>query len=293
MGFTPSEMKILPSLVGISILDNLEEENDDFLQGFILGMKDAQASIKPRFNDQSARDYDKLNILNVAQNNIKEADLYFSKLDEERDLSCIAPKILYYRCLEEGTGTKLNNQTKVTIHCKIETPNAFVVTNTWADSQPLEVDLRNAIPGFTWGVRSMKVGETRELFIHPCIGYGIYTTLEKGIYLKARIQLLAIQDNNEEFTQFPPLSCFDFDKDLDTLHKYNFAEVSKIAGYLHGYDIWDHYKQVNYYTLQQVLNYIDQFKSKEDEINYESEANQDLLNRLHWNIYHQESLLKP
>ena len=79
-GFSPSELKLLPSLVGMSILDNLED-NDDFMQGFILGMKDANANIKPRFNDQSAGDYDKLKVLITAQNDyIKQADLYFSKL---------------------------------------------------------------------------------------------------------------------------------------------------------------------------------------------------------------------
>ena len=52
---------------------------------------------------------------------------------------------------EEGMGIKLNNQMKVTIHCKIETPNAFVVTDTWGSNQSLEVNLREIIPGFARG----------------------------------------------------------------------------------------------------------------------------------------------
>ena len=153
----------------------------------------------------------------------------------------------------------------------------------------MEVNLNEAIPGFAWGMRGMRVGETREIFIHPSIGYGIYTLLEKGIYLKARVQLLAMQDN-EENVPFPILSCFDFDKDLEVLKQYNFTEISKNAGYLQGYNIWKHYKKVDYYTLEQILNYIDQFSSNEEEIDYEAAANQDLLNRLHWNIYHKKEL---
>ena len=76
----------------MSILGNLIEENDDFIQSFIPGMKDAQANIEPHFNEQSAGSYDKLKILISAQNNIKEADLSFARFEEEQHLNCIVPQ---------------------------------------------------------------------------------------------------------------------------------------------------------------------------------------------------------
>jgi FKBP-type peptidyl-prolyl cis-trans isomerase len=289
LGFTPIELKSLPFLVSMSILENLEDENEEFKQGFLLGMKDAQVGIESRFNDEGADSYDKLKVLNIARNNIKQADFYFSALDKEEDLNCILPKKIYYRRLEEGESAQLNNQTKVTIHCKIETPHATVIADTWKNNQPLSVNVNDIIPGLAWGMKGMQIGETRELFIHPSVGYGIYTLLEKGIYLKVHIKLLAFSENGESHP-LPPLTSFDFNKDLDFLHQSNFEEVSRIAGYIQGYDIWNHYKKVDYYSLAQILGHIAESQSEEKKIKYESMVSQDLLNRLHWNIYHQETL---
>ncbi len=291
LDFTASERKLLPSMVGMGIQNILDDKNDDYKKGFILGMKDAQTNTKPRFNGQSADSYDKLIALSTAQNNIKQADLFFSKLDKDKDLTCKSPKKLYYRSLEKGLGTELSNQAKVTFHCKIETPNDQVLIDTWANNQPMEINLNDVIPGFALGMQGMKVGEIRVLFIHPCVGYGIYTLLEKGIYLKAFVKLIAIH-NSGKYVPFAPLSSCDFDKDLSALNNSNLADVSKEAGYLQGYDVWNHYKQASYYTLEQILNSMDSHKSKTDGIIYESTPNQDLLNRLHWNIYHLKLLDK-
>lgn len=77
----------------------------------------------------------------------------------------------------------------------------------------------------------MKVGETREIFIHPLLGNGIYTTLEKGIYLKVEVELLPI-DFSEKFT---PLIQESFDPEVFKLAKLDkFNEISKEEGYQRG-----------------------------------------------------------
>ena len=220
-----------------------------------------------------------------AQNNIKKADIDFLALDQDKTLTCIAKNTLYYRTLEQGQGPQINKPSKVTLQCKVEIAEGLIVTDTWANNKPIEMHLNDAISGFAWRIKGMRQGETRELFIHPSVGYGIYTFLEKGIPLKAQIELVFFEED-ENSHDFPPLSPLDFTEDFAVLDGYNFAKASKIAGYFKGYEIGDHYKQTPFYTLDSILEYLKQFKVSENKMNYESEENQDLLNRLHWNIYY-------
>ncbi len=281
--FTEADLKLLPSIVAMNILDSTQSEDDDFLQGLISGMKDADAKLNRRFDDPGL--YRKLKVLKSAQDNIKQADLFFLKLEQDKNLKCITPKKLYYQCLEEGLGEGLNNPTKVTIHCKIETPNSLPIIDTWKKNQPLEINLNNAISGFVLGMQGMKRGEIRELFIHPSMGYGIYTLLDKGIYLKARVELISFHQDSE--APLPvSIPSFDFDDDLKILKNNDLAEASKIEGYIRGYAIWTHYKKANLYSLEEILQIIDSDKFDEHIITYELQESQDLLNRLHRYIYH-------
>lgn len=279
--FTAAELKLLHALIAKGILEALNDEDDNFLQGLILGMHDANSNSQSRFDDNVGYDYKKMKILKIAQNNIKQADFYFECAAQEQNLICISPQKLLYRCLEEGTGAKLDAQTEVTIHCKIETPKSLVIADTWDDNHPIRLHLDDMIPGFVQGMQGMKVGETRELFIHPSVGYGIYTFLEKGIYLKARVKLIAIHDVKNPL-DLGAFSCDDSEDAFAVLNKCNFAELSKITGYRRGHSIWNHYKHEKQCSLEQVLN---QIHTKNENIDYESKKNQNLLNRLHWRIY--------
>lgn len=281
--FPEKELELLPTIVAMNILDNIPAQNDEFLQGLILGMKDSEANLEKRFN-KPIEIYRKLEILKTAQDNINQADLYFAKLEEDKRFTCIAPKKLYYQCLEEGWGKKLDNQAKVMIHCKIETPKSLAIIDTWKNNEPMEINLNHAIQGFILGMENMKIGELREILIHPSLGYGIYTLLEKGIYLKAKVKLLSF-DSEIDLNKHLPISSYNFDEDLNFLKNNDFNEASKIEGYLQGYNIWTHYKKAKLYSLKEILKIIDLDKFDKYITAYESKEHQDLLNRLHWQIY--------
>ena len=62
------------------------------------------------------------------------------------------------------------------------------------------------------------------------------------------------------------------------------AEKKRFA-YAMGYQIWQHYKKSKYYNLSQILDWGDQFQNGAD-ADISLEKSQDIINRLHWNIYH-------
>jgi hypothetical protein len=130
----------------------------------------------------------------------------------------------------------------------------------------------------------MKIGEIREIFIHPSVAYGIYTSLEKGIYLKARVQLIEINGNDVQST-FPALTTTDLNEDFGESLKYNFFAVSKVEGYNQGQTIWEHYKKEPSYSLSQILEGIHQLNKKTINVDLDSTQNQALITKIHWNVY--------
>lgn len=150
-----------------------------FLEGFNGNVSDSEL-------DKEILSYpNALEHIQKAKNNLKAADRYFQKIKKNRSFSAILNPYLYYSLVEPGSGPPLEGQTDVVIDYEIFSPSGKKLSS--AISQHL--DLRKALPAFSHGIQGMKIGEKRELLIHPSLAYGVHTSLEKGIYLKAIVTL--------------------------------------------------------------------------------------------------------
>ncbi len=130
----------------------------------------------------------------------------------------------------------------------------------------------------------MKIGEIREIYIHPSLGYGIYTTLEKGIYLKAMVQLVKILKVPSK-ENWPAPVYMDFSKEMNPSIKQNCEEMAQKVGYVTGYKVWQHYKLSQLYSLSIIQEWIRQFQNGL-ELDISSDEKQNVINKLHWNLYH-------
>lgn len=283
--FEESEIKQLPSLVAANIWRILKSEDERYQQAFIEGMKDAEKFSEFQLqNGMCTSKYRKLQALLKIRKNLKEAEDYFTQLDKRVDLIQVLPFKLYYKVIQEGNGELLDRQTNVLLNYIIRTPNDQIVANTEMFGHPNSINLADTIPGFAWGVKGMKVGETREVFIHPTLAYGVYTTSDKGIYLKSHITLVGINEE-EDGRIFPILAPLDL-PDVSPTIDIEYEEEVKKEGYAKGYQSWYHYKKMRlYYSLDSVLKWIDRLQSGEN-VEISSIKNQNTINRLHWNIYH-------
>ncbi|NGX61331.1 MAG: hypothetical protein K940chlam9_00816 [Chlamydiae bacterium] len=59
------------------------------------------------------------------------------------------------------------------------------------------LDLTKTIPGLSYGLQRCKQGEKREIYIHPALSYGVHTYLDKGIYLKALVEVHHVEEEKE------------------------------------------------------------------------------------------------
>lgn len=267
-----------------------------FINGFYKGMQDANKGNKDLSIDSTGH-YEILKAVVRAKENAERADRFFAELDKDVNAVPVKRGEIYYKVLQKGDGEILDFQQTVKVHCRAITPDGLVICDTWANGSPIVVELSEAIQGFAWGMKGMQEGEIREIFMHPKVAYGIYTTLEKGIYLRAEVQLLSIEPSENSST-FPTIEPLDFEAIFSRLNKYNLEEIANNEGYLLGYSIWDHYKKEDSLTFSEILDMLKALersqsfpmkKSIQVDAKSMSASDRSILNSLHWNLY-QKSL---
>lgn len=280
--FSSFENKQLSFLVSANIWNVLEDECPSFRKAFLIGMNDADSNSFKDMASDSLR-FEKLRALIEAKKSLKTCDEYFAKLHLDTTLNPISVKKLYYKITQLGNGKAISSQAKIKVHYTIFSPDNKIIADTRTSGEPIQLDLAETISGFVWGVQGMKIGETREIFIHPTFAYGIYTTLEKGIYLKVLVSLIDIDHDGKEFVEPKAL---DLTEVLNMDLEKEYSEQAYKVGYAQGYATWSHYKKSHLYQLAEITKWISQFESGFQH-HLESESAQKLLNSLHWNIYSQ------
>jgi FKBP-type peptidyl-prolyl cis-trans isomerase len=281
--FDEKQSSQLSYLVGANIWKVLEDENDLYVQSFLNGMEDLEKDRLKNVVFVNSIKYENLKALIEANKNIKIAEEYFDRLDKDSSFIRIIPHRLYYKILQEGSGIKLDKQINVTVNYAITSLDDQVLANTFLGEGAVDIDLLETIPGFLLGMKEMKVGEIREIFIHPSLAYGIYTNLEKGIYIKAKVQLIAF-DKIQNENKLGSFKISDLTIEDEPNIDLEFQEEIKKIGYADGYRIWQHYMKNKLYSFSSVLSWINQFQAGvQSDISSQSE--QDMINQLHWNIY--------
>jgi|GEM_PF-4670832 len=118
--------------------------------------------------------------------NLNEANKFFEELKNKKNINCLNNKKLYYRIIEHGKKSTPLLQKLVIINYSIISP----IGHCLSTQSNVIINLENTILGFQQGLQGIKIGETREIWIHPCLAYGFETSLDKCIYLKAIVTLI-------------------------------------------------------------------------------------------------------
>lgn len=212
-----------------------------------------------------------------AKENLKLAHETFQSLAANNDLRCVAAHELYYRIIKEGKGEIECSGALVKLEYSIFSPLGHCL----AHNRKATINLKNTIPGFAQGIQGMKIGETREIFIHPNLAYGFKTTLDKCIHLRAVVTLLDI-DKNGGF-DFPLESCH-LSPLMDSKNQLVINENYKMALLERGSKIARHLKKCPEVDLILIANHLKHLHTKNETV-FTSEEEQDLINKIHWNIY--------
>lgn len=287
--FSLEQSEAVAKVVSKNIWQSICNQNQSYMQGVFLGMQAAQNDTRSPLPSISY-DYTKLKVVKAAKENVDNADRVFALLDHDQQFTPLENKHVYYRVLQQGDGQQLTGPQQVTVHCKATTPSGDVLVDTWNSGKPIEVDLNETLSGFAIGMTKMQERERREIYIHPSLAYGLYTNLEKGIYLKAEVELVEIGPQKEASGDFRA-NYFDFSPFFDRLKQFDFDAISRDEGYLLGYEVWSHYKKLGFLSLSKVVDMIKQYDRTSNHAGDRplpeegSEEEQDLLNHVHWHLY--------
>lgn len=265
----------LNHIVARGIWESLQCCDKEYLSYFISGMENPEAESNDdgcAYFPRSRRE------LIQAKNNLVNTNHLFSEFEKKEDLKPIIPEKLYYKILKQGQGETICDGPLVSLDFDIFLPSGCSISQ----KSNVTINLKNTIPGFALGVRGMKIGETREIFIHPSLGYGFDTSLAKCETLRAVVTLKDIYVN-QRYSQSEQTLDLDFifneSMNNEQLGKYKAALFEK------GKQIAHHLKKGSQVDLTVIRSYLKDFQNNAESWKPTTEEEQCLINQMHWNIY--------
>lgn len=295
LAFEKNESRQLSDLVVAELWNLIGDEDDKFQDAFYIGMEERENGKTKKSYRVSWAEYEKCKVWLKIEEKLDQCRIFINNLEKSKDCRVIIPGKLSYKILHQGNSSlTITKGSRALFHCTVFAgPHNALVFDTIRGNIPLEIKISDTIPGFALGVQGMALGEIRELYIHPDYGYGVYTTFDKGQYLKITVQLVEIvsNDTNGKIADSNP---FDIEalipRNLQTLYqKYQYE-----LGYLMGYQMWEHYKDCDHYSLSQLLAGLKiRRRHPNDHKSPDAENASDLMNRLHWNLYVKKSNSSP
>ncbi len=263
-------------LVARGLWESIQNYDKEFLSYFIKGMENPNISCSeiPRLAYFPGYRREVIG----AKNNLERTADLFRSFEKEQNVTCIIPQMLYYKTLKRSHNKIECIGPLVSLEFSIFSPLGHCL-----NYQPNRlVNLKNTIPGFAHGVKGMKVGETREIFIHPSLGYGFETSLDKCISLRAIVTLL---ESHESHDAFLPVESIDLSFLLDENTLIERTENYKAVLIDKGKQISDHLKKNPQVDLVSVCEHLKNFQSNPEEFVPTTDEEQALINQVHWNIY--------
>jgi FKBP-type peptidyl-prolyl cis-trans isomerase len=288
--FNPIELNRLQNVVATNIWNNMEEENEEYHNAMIDGMKAAQLNKKPEKFTEYGESSLQRKYLDIKKN-IEDADTFLNVLEQNREYTKISEFPIFYRTLSHGQGNALEKPSEVLVKYSIAYLNKEMIVDLFKKNKIEKLNLNDTVLGFALGMKGMKIGEQREILIHPSAGYGIFTSLKKGTFLKVKVQLVDIvgQENQNNYEDFLNKNAvIDSKKELESLgilESSKLAELNRSSGFSYGYYAWEHYKKESSYSLEQILNEIQNLYQKTNSYIELPKEDKALLNHMHWLLY--------
>lgn len=259
---------------------HLFPESDHFISFFIQGMEDAANDNKDNRPGEYTGYYKVTEAILKAKEKIAETDTFFNELSNDLNYQKIVKNKLYYRILKKGTGPKIDSKNlSLILSYSIALPSSEIV----AFGKNEEIFLPDTISGFAHGLQEMQIGEKREILIHPDFAYGIFSNFERGIYLKAIVELQDILPSNSTRSLLPLVSIdVPFLKEIGAATLQLKEEQEANSAWECGYYSWKAYMNDHaLYSLEKVIKKIKKYQKESPKIAL-SAVDIKILEKIHW-----------
>lgn len=286
-----TEEPTLSSIVGQSLWYGLSDQDKDYVNAFIAGMskceKEKIPSLSTSNNYQMLDEYNEIKNKKLAKKNQEETEVFFKKLKNEKDLKILIGDRLYYRELALGKGNEIQSlDDRILFRFKVQSPQGNILSEAKLLDEETPIALHDLISGVAFGMKGMKEGGKREIFIHPAFGYGEEPIFPANSTLIVGVELTHIcAQSKGSFFPFPnDLALKKIEESVEQLEKLENELKQKIAFQL-GVKTWQHFqKGEDPLNLEEVIQAIHQ-SEENNSIEISSPKMQDLLTEFHWKCY--------
>jgi peptidylprolyl isomerase len=140
-------------------------------QEVLEGIKEAHEQNKNlELSEEALQEFQKRYHEQIKEEKLAESNRFLKEIAAKEDVKELVKDKLYYKIEKIGSGPEIG-----------ENPTVLYKAKTLVDGKeeefhhvlvPKSISLQSTIEGFSLGVRGMREGETRILYIHPDLAYG-------------------------------------------------------------------------------------------------------------------------
>ncbi|MEX1013097.1 MAG: FKBP-type peptidyl-prolyl cis-trans isomerase [Waddliaceae bacterium] len=283
------EKKDVVDAVALSIWKNLLEKDSDYIASTIKGMRLAEEEKDDDLSEQNELVMPLALYMNAIQAqkanmNLEKSVRLMQGIAEKEKNQAIVPNKLYYRVVRSGTGSCLNDtdrQVKIGYSISRLQDGEILATSTSEECQ-----FKDLMPGLIRGMQGMRIGEVREIFIHPDYAYGFRSNYEPCLALKAKVELISFSESKSASSvkSDPVDDCQSyFSKQIKSDEMEN---LKLSAAFAEGYNAWSFYGEGgDLYSLDEVVASLMKAKGFNEELNQ-----CDLLTILRRMIYRKKTI---
>lgn len=128
--------------------------------------------------------------LREAEANLKLAENFLQEVSKQKEIVELVKDKLYYKTIQEGEGPSLAASSMLITYSLSTATPTFELELLDSESTPLKIELKNTISGLSKGLRGIKDGEKRIIYIHPDFAFGESGRLDPNLLLIFEVQAI-------------------------------------------------------------------------------------------------------
>lgn len=145
---------------------------DSFAQGIRDGINGKPSPMTDKEYEKQMMLLQEQTFKRLADDNLKAAEAFLQKNAKEQGVVEIEPGKLQYSISKQGSGNEVKDGNSPQIQYTGKYLDGTVFGSSQDTGGPITIPLNQTIPGFSKGLKGMKEGEVRKIFVHPDLGYG-------------------------------------------------------------------------------------------------------------------------
>jgi peptidylprolyl isomerase len=174
----------------------LNFDTDSFIQGIRNGQEGKPSPLTEKEYEQQMMLLQERAFKKLADDNLSAAEGFLKKNAKEKGIIEVDPGKVQILTVKEGKGEAVKDGDSP----QIQYTGSYIDGTVFGSSQDaggsITIPLDQTIPGFSKGLKGMKEGEVRKIFVHPDAGYGKTGHLPPNSLLIFEVEL--IKANNKD-----------------------------------------------------------------------------------------------